>query len=155
VKTRNFNASSVALSWFVLCKVRVEHSSTQEIPVNKHLQAIVLGTSLAVGSAFASAPGSAFAEEVKVPVSVADHAALAKQYAEKAAASKAEAESHRKMAEAYKKSVATAPKAPANPWVQKMEKHCQALAKDADKLAADSQKAADFHTLRAKELEGK
>jgi hypothetical protein len=123
--------------------------------VNKQLQAIMLGMSLAVGSAFAAAPGGAFAEDVKVPVTVADHTALAKQYADKAASYKAEAESHRKMAEAYKKSVATTPKAPPNPWVLKMEKHCQALAKDADKLAADSQKAADYHTLRAKELEGK
>jgi hypothetical protein len=36
-----------------------------------------------------------------------------------------------------------------------MEKHCTMLAKDADKLAADAQKATDFHTLRTKELEGK
>jgi hypothetical protein len=110
--------------------------------------------SLAVGSAFAAAPTS-FAEDGKVPVTVADHTALAKQYADKAAAYKAEAESHRKMAAEYKKSVATTPKAPANPFVTKMEKHCLALAKDLDKLAADSQKAADYHTLRAKELEGK
>ena len=124
--------------------------------MNKHFQAIVLAMSLATGSMLASAPASvAAAEDVKVPVTVADHTALAKQYAEKAAAYKAEADSHRKMAEAYKKSVATTPKAPPNPFVAKMERHCQALAKDADKLAADSQKAADYHALRAKELEGK
>ena len=123
--------------------------------MNKHLQAIIVAMSLAVGSAFVAAPSGAFAEDVKVPVSVADHTALAKQYAEKAAVYKAEADSHRKMAEAYKKSVATTPKAPPNPWVTKMEKHCQTLAKDLDKLAADAQKAADYHTLRAKELEGK
>ena len=123
--------------------------------MNKHLQAVLLGLSLSVGSAFAGVAGGALAEDVKVPVTVADHTALAKQYADKAAAYKAEAESHRKMAAEYKKSVATTPKAPANPFVTKMEKHCQMLAKDAEKLAADSQKAADYHTLRAKELEGK
>jgi hypothetical protein len=123
--------------------------------VNKHLQATVVALSLAVGSAFASAPSGALAEDVKAPVTVADHTALAKHYADKAAEYKAEAHSHRKMAEAYKKTVATTPKAPPNPWLVKMEKHCQALAKDADKLAADSQKAADYHMLRAKELEGK
>lgn len=124
--------------------------------MNKHLQATLLAMSLATGSMLVSAPPSvAVAEDVKVPVTVADHTALAKQYSDKATAYKAEAESHRKMAEAYKKSVATTPKAPPNPFVAKMEKHCQALAKDADKLAADSQKAADYHTLRAKELEGK
>jgi hypothetical protein len=124
--------------------------------VNKRLQATLLALSLATGSMLVSAPPSvAVAEDVKVPVTVADHIALAKQYSDKVTAYKAEAESHRKMAEAYKKSVATTPKAPPNPFVVKMEKHCQALAKDADKLAADSQKAADYHTLRAKELEGK
>ena len=80
---------------------------------------------------------------------------LAKSYAEKAAAYRAEAEHHRQMAEAYKKSVATTPKAPANPWATKMHRHCMAFVKDAEKLAADAQKAADYHTLRAKELEGK
>lgn len=124
--------------------------------MNKHLPALMLAASLATGSLLVSAPISvAVAEDVKVPVTVADHTALAKHYADKAAAYKAEADSHRKMAEAYKKSVATTPKAPPNPFVTKMERHCQALAKDADKLAADAQKAADYHTLRAKELEGK
>ena len=42
-----------------------------------------------------------------------------------------------------------------NPWLAKMEKHCAALAKDADKLAADAEKAADFHTMQAKELQAK
>lgn len=124
--------------------------------MKKHLQAIMLATCLATGSMLVSAAiNVAVAEDVKVPVTVADHTALAKQYADKAAAYRGEAESHRKMAEAYRKSVATTPKAPPNPFVAKMDRHCQALAKDADKLAADSQKAADYHTLRAKELEGK
>jgi len=35
-----------------------------------------------------------------------------------------------------------------------MEKHCATLIKDAEKLAADTQKAADYHHLRAKELQG-
>jgi hypothetical protein len=36
-----------------------------------------------------------------------------------------------------------------------MEKHCAALAAAADKLAIENEKAADFHNLRAKELQGK
>lgn len=123
--------------------------------MRKHVQVIIVAISAVLGSTLASGFGSAWAEDAKVPVTVADHMALAKQYADKAAAYTAEADSHREMAEAYKKSVATTPKAPANPWAVKMERHCRALAKDADKLAADAQKAADFHTLRAKELEGK
>jgi predicted O-linked N-acetylglucosamine transferase (SPINDLY family) len=115
----------------------------------------MIAASLAAGSLFASAPTTSYAEDVKVPETVADHNALAKQYSEKAAAYRAEAEHHRKMAEAYKASVATSPKAPANPWAKKMEKHCAAFVKDFEKLAADAQKAAEFHALRAKELEGK
>jgi hypothetical protein len=123
--------------------------------VKPRFQAMMIAMSLAAGALLVSAPTLTYAQEVKVPVTVADHTALAKQYSDKAAAYRAEAEHHRKMAEAYKKSVATSPKAPANPWAVKMEKHCKAFVKDAEKLAADAQKAADFHTLRARELEGK
>jgi ABC-type sugar transport system substrate-binding protein len=121
----------------------------------KQCRASLIVLSLALGSCFALTAAQAAADDVHIPATVADHEALAKQYAEKAAAYKAEAESHRKMAQAYKESVASSPKQPTNPFVVKMEKHCKALAKDADKLAADSQKAADYHTLRAKELQGK
>ena len=34
-------------------------------------------------------------------------------------------------------------------------KHCMAIVAAADKLAAEAQKAADFHEMRAKELQGK
>jgi hypothetical protein len=118
-----------------------------------HLQATMFALSLAMGSMLAAT--SVYADDVKVPETVADHTALAKSYTEKAAAYRAEAEQHRKMAEAYKKNVATSPKAPSNPWSVKMEKHCLMLIKDAEKLATDAQKAAEYHTLRAKELEGK
>ena len=114
---------------------------------------MLIAISLAAGSFVATS--ATYAQDVKVPESAADHLALAKEYTEKATSYRAEAERHRKMAVAYKASVATIPKAPPNPWAKKMEKHCMMLAKDADKLAADAQKAADFHTLRAKELEGK
>lgn len=36
-----------------------------------------------------------------------------------------------------------------------MQKHCQVLARDAEKSAANADKAAEYHTLRAKELQGK
>jgi hypothetical protein len=112
---------------------------------------------LAVFAAFAFTATESFAQEAKVPQSAADHQAMAKQYTDQAAQFKKVADEHRAMAEAYKKSFA-APAAKAgqkNPWVAKMEKHCAMLSKDADKLAADATKAAEYHTLRAKELEGK
>jgi hypothetical protein len=35
------------------------------------------------------------------------------------------------------------------------EKHCMTLAKDYEKLATDAEKAADYHLMRAKEMQGK
>lgn len=100
---------------------------------------------------------TSFAEEAKVPTTAAEHEAMAKQHRDQAAQFKKVADEHRAMAEAYKKTVATpeTKSGQKNPWLVKMEKHCATLAKDADKLAADEEKAADYHTLRAKELAGK
>jgi hypothetical protein len=111
---------------------------------------------MAVFTAFAFMASASLAEEAKVPQTAAEHQALAKQYTDQAAQFKKVADDHRAMAEAYKKSFPGPSKAgQKNPWVTKMEKHCQMLAKDADKLAADAEKAAEFHTMRAKEVEGK
>ena len=108
-------------------------------------------------AAFAFTANAAFADEMKVPTTAAEHEAMAKQYKDQAAQYKKVADDHKAMAEAYKKSVAMPEMkgGKKNPWVEKMEKHCAALAKDAEKLAADAEKAADFHTQRAKELQGK
>ena len=105
--------------------------------------------------AFALTASAALAQEAKVPTTAAEHEALAKQYKDQAAQYKKVADEHRAMAAAYAKAHPDAKGGAKNPWNQKMQKHCEALAKDADKLAADSEKAADFQTLRAKELQGK
>jgi hypothetical protein len=112
---------------------------------------------LGVFAAFAFTASASFAQDAKVPQTAADHQALSKQYTDQAAQFKKVADDHRAMADAYKKGL-TAPASKAgqkNPWLAKMEKHCGMLAKDADKLAADATKAAEYHTFRAKELEGK
>ena len=106
-------------------------------------------------AAFAFTATAAFAEEAKVPTTTAEHEALAKQYRDQAAQYKKVAEEHKAMAAAYAKANPDSKGGVKNPWNQKMQKHCAALAKDADKLAADAEKAADFHTLRGKELQGK
>jgi hypothetical protein len=94
--------------------------------------------------------------QAKVPESPAEHLALAKSYQEKATTYHKEAAEHRAMADAYKKAVPGPTKGGAeNPWAKKMEAHCRAIATDAEKLAADADKAAEFHSLRAKELQGK
>jgi hypothetical protein len=99
--------------------------------------------------------GAANAQEAKVPATSADHEALAKTYQDKAASYRKEADWHKSMAAAYAQSHGDSKGGAKNPWNTKMQKHCQQLAADADKLAKDADKAAEFHTLRGKEAEGK
>lgn len=93
----------------------------------------------------------------KVPTTVVDHMALAKQYREKADAAKKEAAEHREMAQKAHNASPNAHKdqGQGDPSVKKMEKHCAAIAARATALAAAEEKAADYHELRAKELQGK
>lgn len=96
------------------------------------------------------------AGQAKMPQTAEDHLAISKTYREKAATYRKEAADHRAMAEEYKRSVPPGPKGGGeNPWAKKMREHCTAIATDAEKLAADAEKAADYHALRAKELQGK
>jgi uncharacterized protein YukE len=104
---------------------------------------------------FALTATASFAEEAKVPTTVAEHEALAKQYKEEATQYKKVGDEHREMAAAYAKAHPDSKGGVKNAWNAKMQKHCEMLSKDADKLAADAEKAADYHTSRAKELQGK
>jgi hypothetical protein len=97
----------------------------------------------------------AFADAA-VPQTSADHLTLAKKYSDEAAGYRKLAAEHRDMAEAYKKGTAGPSKAgEPNPWAKKMEAHCGKIAKDAEALAVDADKAAQYHTARANELKGK
>lgn len=98
--------------------------------------------------------GAARAQDVKAPETAAEHEALAKTYQEKAATYRKEAEWHKSMAAAYAKRNPDNKGGARNPWNAKMQKHCQQLSSQADKLAKDAEKAAEFHTLRAKETQG-
>jgi hypothetical protein len=106
-------------------------------------------------AAFAVTATASFADDAKVPTTTAEHEALAKQYKDQAAQFKKVGDDHRSMAAAYAKEHPDSKGGVKNAWNIKMQKHCAALAKDADKLAADADKAADYHSLRAKELQGK
>jgi outer membrane murein-binding lipoprotein Lpp len=106
-------------------------------------------------STFTLGATASFADEVKVPQTAADHETLAKQYRDEAAQYKKVADEHRAMAAAYAKGHPDPKGGGKNAWNEKMQTHCKALAADADKLASDAEKAADFHTMRAKELQGK
>ena len=105
--------------------------------------------------AFALTATRSFADEAKVPTTTAEHEGLATQYKEQAAQYKKTADEHRAMAAVYAKAHPDSKGGAKNPWNDKMKKHCELIAKDADKLAADTDKAADYHTQRTKELQGK
>lgn len=93
-----------------------------------------------------------------VPETPKEHLALAEAYRKKAASYREEAATHRQMLEAYKKKVTVPTDAKAaieNPWLKKMRVHCEAYIRDAEALAADAEAFAEFHTLRAAELQGK
>ena len=109
----------------------------------------VLALTLSLGTT------AARAEEAKVPVTVADHMAMSKSYVEKAAAYRAEAAYHKEMAKAYAKEHPDRKSGARNRWTVEMEKHCKAIIKDAEKLAADAEWAAKFHEMHARELEGR
>jgi hypothetical protein len=112
-----------------------------------------LFAALALFFALGTAP--ARAEEAKVPVTAADHRAMAKMYSEKATAWRAEAAYHKAMAAAYAKEHPDRKSGARNPWTVEMEKHCKAIYKDADKLAGEAEWASKFHEMHALELEGK
>jgi nitrate reductase cytochrome c-type subunit len=104
--------------------------------------------------AFALTAIPAFAEEVKVPQTAAEHEARAKAYKEQAAQYRKSAEEHKQMAAAYAAKRPDIKGVGKNPAAAKMSKHCLTLAKDFEKLATDAEKMAEFHEMRAKEAAG-
>ena len=105
-----------------------------------------------VGVALAAGP--LLAEESGVPQTVAEHEARAQAYKTQAAQYRAAADEHKRMAKEYAKRHPDPKGGGKNPWNAKMQKHCTTLANDYEKLATDAEKAADYHTMRAKEMQG-
>ena len=97
----------------------------------------------------------AIADDVRPPATVEEHQTLAKKYRDEAARFRDVAAEHHAMAAAFAKSHPDAKGGAKNHASEKMQQHCNALVKDAEKLATDAEKAADYHDLRAKELQGK
>ena len=120
---------------------------------------LALGVALSASGALALpqsvAPPSESAQAPKVAVTAEDHLAKAAEYRKKAATYREEAAMHRKMYADYKMTVAIHPKAPENPWLRKMRDHCDRYIKDAEALAVDAEKFAEYHGFRAAELQGK
>jgi hypothetical protein len=100
--------------------------------------------------------GHVMGQEMKMPHTAQEHREHAEQYQKKAAEYRKEAETHRKMLTDYSKTVARNPKDTLeNGYIKKMRLHCERYGKAADALALEAEEMAKFHTMRAKEVEGK
>ena len=95
-------------------------------------------------------------QEMKAPHTAQEHKARAEQYQKKAEEYRMEAEAHKKMQADYSKTVARNPKDTVESrYIKKMRLHCQKYSRAAEALAQEAEDMAKFHTMRAKEMEGK
>lgn len=95
-------------------------------------------------------------QEMKVPQTAQEHRERAEYYQKKAAEYRQDAEAHKKMLADYSKEVARNPKETSeNPYLKKMRLHCDKYVKAAEDLATEADEMAKYHSMRAKELEGK
>lgn len=100
--------------------------------------------------------GHAMGPEMKAPQTAQEHRERAEQYQKKAAEYRKEAEAHKKMLADYSKTVARNPKDTGESgYIKKMRLHCEKYSKAAEALAQEADEMAKFHTMRAKEMEGK
>lgn len=112
---------------------------------------LLLASVAFIGLAYTTA---ASAEDVKIPQTAAEHEARAKTYQQQAEDYRKLAAEHKRMAAEYAKAHPPTKAMPNAPWLSKMAKHCEMLVKDYEKLATDAEKAAEYHSMRAKELQG-
>ena len=104
---------------------------------------------------FAQAAQAESTYKMKVPESAKDHSEMAEHYQKVAAETREDIEMHKKMLADFVKTVASNPKSGENPYAKEMRLHCEKYIKAAEDLAAEADASAKFHTLRAKEVEGK
>ena len=95
------------------------------------------------------------AQEMKVPETAKDHHEMAERYQKSAAATREDIEMHKKMLADFNLTVVKTPKAGENPYSKNMRLHCAKYIQASEALAVEDDASAKFHTLRAKELEGK
>jgi len=117
---------------------------------------LALTTATAFARLQTPTPAAEKKETAKLPETPQEHLAMSEEYKKKTATYREEAAFHRKMLADYKRGLYSDPRqAFENPYVKKMRLHCEAYIKDAEALAADAEKFAEFHRLRAAELQGK
>jgi len=113
------------------------------------------GTATAQSQKEAPSQPNGQAAEPKVPQTAEDHITLAENYTKKAAGYRQDADEHRRMLKAYKSRIARVPKETLeDPWLKKMRLHCERYINEAESLAREADKFAEYHTLRAAELRG-
>ena len=120
--------------------------------------ALMLTASLSIGGMAQAAhqDHSMHAQEMKAPQTAQEHKDRAAEYEKKAAEYRKDIAAHRKMLADYSKTVAKNPKDTGeNAYIKKMRLHCEKYIKAAEALAAEADEMAKFHTMRAKEMEGK
>ncbi len=93
--------------------------------------------------------------KMKVPETAKDHYEMAEHYRKIEAQTRQEIDTHKKMLAEFKKTATESPKTGENPHVKNERLHCEKYIKAAEAMAAEATESARFHTLRAKELEGK
>jgi hypothetical protein len=100
--------------------------------------------------------GHVMGQDMKMPQTAQEHRAHAEHYQKKAAEYRQETATHKKMQADYSKTVAKLPKDTGeNAYIKKMRLHCEKYSKAAEALAQEADEMAKFHTMRAKEVEGK
>lgn len=90
----------------------------------------------------------------KLPVTSKDHLAKAEEYSKKAATYRAEAAAHQKMLADFR-GRAQVERPDEGPERREMRIHCEGFIEKAEALATEAENFADFHRLRAAELQGK
>jgi hypothetical protein len=94
--------------------------------------------------------------DVRLPQSPQDHAELAGLYQKLAAQQRGRAESFRKSLAAQIQRIAVAPNKTGveSPWVAKLKREAHPEISEAETAAAEAERSAEYHRMRAKELAG-
>jgi hypothetical protein len=115
---------------------------------------LLTGTTLSREAASLQEQNRSESTEIKIPKTAQDHRELAEKYSSMATAYRQEAEEHRKMKEQYQKKVARNPKDPEGLRMRKMRMHCDNIIRHAEAIAYEAERIAEYHKLRAREIEG-
>jgi len=132
------------------------NTTTMRLLISVVALILIAGLSILGMAQDAKQDHSAHVQEMKAPQTAQEHRERAEQYQKKAAEYRKEAEAHKKMLADYSKTVAKNPKDTGeNAYIRKMRLHCEKYINAAEALAQESDEMAKYHTMRAKEMEGK